>query len=421
VNQETIKLLIADDSPLVREVLRDVFQDTSISVIGEATNGEEAVKLTKELGPDIITMDVMMPVMDGLTAVEEIMAFTPTPILVFTSVPSTKDRDIPFEAIRRGALDVMEKPKDVLQANLPEFQDELINKIRLLSNIKVISHLKGRRRKPTSNDNISSLTLPGSATKSVAKSTPRQAPKPTRAPQTESDIALEHIATPEPTTKTTSTPSPQVNSVSDDKLLAIGASTGGPRAVMQILTELPHDYPAGIVLVQHIGAGFSTGFAEWLNKESKLTVQEASGGETIKPGLVLVAPGNSHMEIEGSKVVLTQNPPVNSCRPSADILLSSAAQCYGNKVLGLILTGMGKDGAVGMAAIKKAGGQTIAQDEETSIIFGMPKAAIDLGVIDYVLPISDISRRLIKLGKKPINQTDSHIKDKENVTIDSRN
>ncbi len=339
--KEMIRALIVDDSKTAREVIRDILaSDPGIKVVGEAKNGQEALEKVSELRPDIITMDVIMPVKDGLEAVGEIMAYKPTPILVLSSAAGDQEVNLAFKAIQLGALDVMAKPRGFTTWELPELKKELIAKVKLLARIKVISHPRGKKKRS------------------------------------------EKLA--------------RTRAADSAKIVAIGASTGGPQAIMTILKQLPADFPGGISIVQHIASGFSKGFAQWLDQESRLKVKEAEQGEQIKPGTVLLAPTDLHLEIINERVNLTDSPPVNSCRPSADKLFSSVAQCYGSKTIGVILTGMGKDGTKGIKEIKERGGITIAQDEQSSVIFGMPKEAISLNVIDHVLPLSEIGKELIR-------------------------
>jgi len=342
-----IKVLIVDDSRVVREVLKDILSDSGIEVIGEASDGKQAIDLARDLKPDLITMDVMMPVMDGLTAVEQIMAYYPTPILVFASSLNRKDVNIAFEAIQLGALDVVEKPDNLSTDGMKEMRGTLIHKIRLLSNIKVIRHIKGRRRNRI-------IEAP---------------PAIEKAPISEQKI----------------------------KVVAIGASTGGPKAVMSLFKQLPENLPTPILLVQHIGANFTQGFVDWLDRESPLNVKMAEEGEKIRSGTVFVGPGERHLETVGDHVKLTSGPMVNNCRPSVDVLFSSVAKSFGEQSLAVLLTGMGRDGAEGMLDIKKRKGTTIVQDEQSSTIFGMPKAAIELGVADKVVPLNDIPKEIVKI------------------------
>jgi len=342
-----IRALIVDDSRVIREVLKDILSGSEIEVVGEAANGQEALDLTHELKPDIITMDIMMPVMDGLTSVEHIMAERPTPILVFASSVNRKDVNIAFEAIQKGALDVMEKPESLSPDSFEKLRDTLVRKIRLLSNIKVIRHIKGRRRNRAAE--ISYLPRKAEAVKPGAK------------------------------------------------VLAVGASTGGPKAVMSILKSLPAELPVGVLLVQHIGASFTSGFVEWLNRDTALLVKVAEEGEKVEPGKVLVAPGEVHMEVEKERIRFSDGPMVHNCRPSVDVMFKSVARDYGPQAMAVLLTGMGRDGAEGLLAIKRRSGATLVQDEKSSVIFGMPKAAVELGAADKVVHLRDIPNEIVQL------------------------
>ncbi len=341
---ELIKVLIVDDSLLSRELLANLLRrDPAIQVVGMATNGVEAVNMTRDLKPDLITMDIFMPEMNGFQAIEHIMAYNPTPILVITSSVVKDGIDITFKALELGALDLIEKPAHAYGPEMTQKGKDLVEKVKLLSRIKVIRHIRGKRRK--------------------------LAPKPSeRLPGEQRSI------------------------------LAVASSTGGPKALHQIFSELPRDFPAGIVVVQHMSEGFVKGMTEWINMESKISVREAKDGERVVPGTALVAPGGRHMTVGQHRFIrLIDDPPLQGHRPSGTVLLESVAQNFGPQAVGLILTGMGSDGARGMKAIKENGGYTIAQDEKTSVVYGMPKAAVDMGAIDEVLPLERIPDELCKL------------------------
>ncbi|BCR06962.1 chemotaxis response regulator protein-glutamate methylesterase [Desulfuromonas versatilis] len=344
-----IKVLLADDARLVRLLLREMLaRDPQIVVVGEAANGREAVELTRKLAPDLVIMDVVMPVMDGLAAVREIMATCPTPILVLSATCSPGDGKTAFQAIRMGALDVMAKPEGGLQAS-EDFIGPLLEKVRLLAGVRVMHHFGGRRRREPS----AVPRLPGG---------PRS-------------------------------------------LVAIGASTGGPRALLTLLQKLPVECGARILVVQHIAKGFAPGFARWLDQESPFRVRLAHNGDQPEPGLVLVAPADQHMELRGGRVLLSGAPPVNSCRPSVDVLFRSLAEEGAAGVVGVLLTGMGQDGAAGMLALKEAGAYNIVQDEATSAVFGMPGAAIARGAAHRTLSLERIPAAVAALvgTREPFN------------------
>jgi two-component system chemotaxis response regulator CheB len=337
-----IQVLIADDSMLTRMVLRDLLaKDPEIRVIAEVGDGRQAVAETTRLRPDLVIMDVLMPVMDGLEAVIEIMASCPTPILVLSANVDPTDSRSAFSAIQHGALDVMEKPQGVVTEAFEEIAARLVEKVKFLARVKVIHHF--RRRRPA----LATITAPTGGPRDI---------------------------------------------------LAIGASTGGPKAVMRLMKELPRGSKARVLIVQHIARGFAPGFAEWLDRESSFRVRLARDGDPLEAGVALVAPNNVHMEVHGERVCMVDTPPVNCCRPSVDVLYRSlAGGALAPSVVAVLLTGMGRDGADGMAALKSRGSYTIAQDESTSAVFGMPKAAIALGVVDQTLPLPDIPAALAQL------------------------
>ena len=343
-----VRVLLADDSLLAREIIKDIFHTTKdIIVVGDAINGHEAVELTGQLKPDLIVMDLIMPEMDGLTAIEEIMARFPTPILVLSASLDDTEVSNSFVAIKKGALDVMEKPGGADFDPSGGFSTTIIEKARMLARIKVI-----RRRAISRPKALQVPPLPG------GKKT----------------------------------------------ILAIGASTGGPQAVMSIIKSLPADFKAATCIVQHIASSFAAGFAQWLDRESSIKVRIAVDGGEFKPGEVFVAPSDCHMTISNGVVRLSREAPVNCCRPSIDVLFNSLASEPGGQVVGVLLSGMGKDGAEGLARIKASGGLTIVQDEQSCAVFGMPKAAINLNAVDRILPLSDIpdaiSRIFNQVGKE---------------------
>jgi len=341
-----IRVLVADDSAFARDVIRELLNDDPrIVIAGEAANGADALEQTMSLKPDIITMDIQMPVMDGFEAIKQIMACAPTPILVLTSL---QDSDLAYKAVAFGALEVMEKPKLTLTA-----KNQLISKILFLSKVKVIRHLK---------DHVQILnTL-----------------------QTFSGMDKIIARKAQQTVKSCISGPPQA-------IIAIASSTGGPKALAVILSQIPANFPAAILIAQHIGAGFSSGLATWLGNISPLIVTIASHKEPVCASHVYIPPDNHHMEISKSgEILLSPKNEKTVYTPSADLLLSSVASFVKERAIGVVLTGMGRDGSSGIAAIYNGGGATIAQNEQSSIIFGMPKAAIETGCINKIVALEDI-------------------------------
>ena len=334
--EAVVRVLLADDSPLFREMLtRIVGAEPGFEVVAAARNGEEAARLVQALRPDVVTMDLQMPGADGFSGIARIMADVPTPILVLSSLPA---QAVGFQALSLGALDILEKPR--ADADLAAYGQLLRSRLRLLSGVKVIRHPRGLRR-------------PGA---------------PGRRAGTRADV------------------------------VAVGASLGGPRALATLLRRLPGDFAAPIAVVQHIADGFTEGLAAWLDQECALAVRVARDGDLLEAATVLVAPAGRHLLVGRSRVRLSDDPPVEGFRPSVTPLFLSAAQAHGPRACGVLLTGMGRDGADGLAELRRAGGHAIAQDETSSAIFGMPRAAIAAGAADQVLALDDIPRALLELA-----------------------
>lgn len=329
-----VRVLVVDDSDTARGMLKAFLaSDADIEVVGEAKDGREAVDMAGRLRPDIVTMDIYMPVMDGLEAIEHIMARHPVPILVVTGRSSS---DLAFNALSKGALEVMAKPD-------ADGAGDLAKKVKLLSKVKVITHMRGRKG---------------------------------------ADADLPKGAGP--------------SGLDDIGIVAIASSTGGPKALSVVLPELPADLPCPVVVAQHINEDFVSGLADWLGDISMVNVKVAEDGESIRRGTVYISPAGGHMELrEGGRVALVGKKPTDIYMPSCNLLLSSVADVYGAKSIGVILTGMGNDGTLGMRRIKEAGGVTIAQDEKTSAIYGMPREAVRSGCIDAVLPLEKIAGEII--------------------------
>ena len=338
-----IRVLVVEDSPLMCKILTTVLNsDPQILVAGVANNGKEAVELVPRLKPNIITMDIDMPVMDGFEATKQIMAYRPTPILIVSSSVFKLGMEKVFKAISHGALDVIDKSELELVGD-KKSGEILIAKIKFLTGVRVTDH----------------------------------------PPATFGD---------EQPVADLKAPRKRVS----DKIVAIVASTGGPQALLKILKRLPEDFPCGIVIVQHITSGFLSGLVDWLAKECKIKVKIGEDSEEIQAGVAYIAPDNLHMRVvAGGRISLSDEPQNRGHRPSGDVLLESVARTYGKGSLGAILTGMGRDGAIGMKAIKQSQGRTIAQNEKSCVVFGMPHAAIEMNVIDKVLPLERIAEEIV--------------------------
>jgi len=338
-----IRVLVVEDSPLMCKILTSMMNsDPKILVVAVANNGKEAVELVPRLKPDIITMDMDMPVMDGFEATKQIMAYYPTPILIVSSSVFRMGMERVFKAISHGALDVIDKSELEIVGN-KKSGEALIAKIKFLTGVRVLDHPLVKLQNERAVIDL----------------------KPFR------------------------------KKVSD-KIVALVASTGGPQALLKILQRLPEDFPCGIVIVQHITNGFLPGLVDWLNKECKIRVKIGEDSEEIRPGVAYIAPDNFHMKVEGGgKIGLSNEPSDGGHKPSGDVLLESVAKVYGKGSVGTILTGMGRDGVMGMKAIKQSYGKTIAQDEKSCVVFGMPNAAIEMDVVDKVLPLERIAEEIV--------------------------
>jgi two-component system chemotaxis response regulator CheB len=347
-----IRVLIAEDSAFVAEVLAGVLgSDPEIVVVGRARNGEEAVELARRLRPDVITMDVRMPVLDGIGATEAIMAEVPTPILIVSAAVDEKGTETAFEAIRAGAMDVVEKPRGAFSRDYLAMGAELLRRLKLVSRVRPVRR-PARRRKP----GAPPMDLPGPSGRG--------------------------------------------------RIVAVAASTGGPAAFSYILGQLPREFPWPLLAVQHIAPGFLDGFVRWLQTQTEMEVRTAEHGEWPRAGTVYFPPDGFHLGVDsGGRIVLDPSAPVDGHRPSATYLFRSVARSYGAQGIGVILTGMGEDGARGLLDLRREGGWTAAQDEATSVVAGMPGAAVDLGAAERVLPLERIPRAILGAGSVPHRRT----------------
>jgi two-component system chemotaxis response regulator CheB len=338
-----IRVLVVDDSALMRKIISDMLSDSpDIEVIARATNGEEAIEKVTRLMPDVVTMDIEMPVLDGLHALGYIMSECPTPVIMLSTESSA---DVTMTAFQYGAVDFIQKPTGNIIPDLSRIKEELIKKVKAAAGVKT-------------------TRLGFMDIKNITKRS-----------------------------------EPEVRLKKSRKIVVIGASTGGPRALQHVIPLLPSSLDAAILVVQHMPPGFTKSLAERLNMQSMIRVREAKEGDIVEPGIILIAPGDFHMVVKQQKqngktvevITLNKGQKVQGVRPSVDVLLNSVASLYGSDALGVILTGMGSDGCVGIMNLKKAGGKAIAEDESTCVVYGMPRAIIEHDLADFILPINRIA------------------------------
>lgn len=336
-----IRTVVAEDSPTVLELLVEVLQsDPEISIVGLATNGAEAVDRVLELAPDLVVMDINMPKMDGLEATREIMVREPTPILIVSSAASQRQLELSLSATQAGALHVLPKPEHPGSERFSEQCQQLVIMAKAMAAVKVV------RRWPSHT---------------------RPAPAPSRL----------------------------VRPAAPVRLVAIAASTGGPAALRRVLHDLPRDFAVPILVVQHIARGFANGFARWLGDGCRLRVKIAEDGEPLAARVVYIAPDDRHLAVDDqTRITLTDAPPVGGFRPSATHLFESVAKAAGATAAAVVLSGMGDDGVDGLHALYAAGGRVIAQDKNSSVVYGMAREAVRRGVVDMVLPLDAIAPQL---------------------------
>ncbi|WP_139063947.1 protein-glutamate methylesterase/protein-glutamine glutaminase [Thiorhodospira sibirica] len=350
-----IRVLIVDDSALIRRLLTEILSKAAdIEVVGTATDPYVARDRIKQLNPDVLTLDVEMPRMDGLTFLRNLMRLRPMPVVMVSSL-TEQGAEVTMQALELGAIDFVTKPKVDVAHSINDYADELIEKIRTAARASVRA-----------------LTAPHSP-----------------APRYSADAVLPK-ATASKHWRTT------------DRIFAIGASTGGTEAIKEVLLGLPPDAP-GTVIAQHIPAGFSAAFADRMNRQTNLTVKEAEDGDVVRPGHVFIAPGGRHLLLarDGARYIcrLNDGEPVNRHRPSVDVLFRSVAQAAGINACAAILTGMGNDGAQGLKELHDLGVYTVAQDEASSVVWGMPGEAVKLGAVNEVLPLQRVATALLKAVK----------------------
>ncbi len=347
---DKIRVLIVEDSFLMRKIISDILSsDPRFEVVDKARNGREALEKIFTLRPDVVTLDVNLPILDGLAVLQEIMKKQPTRVIMLSAY-TQQGAAATITALELGAVDFISKPSGEISLDLHKLKEEIVSKVKMAAEIDWETFLSMLKRP----------VIPRL----------RVEPKPFEI----------------------------------KKLVVIGASTGGPRSILQIMQVVPSDIPVSFLIVQHMPEGFTLSFAERISWESGIKAKEAEEGDVVLRGKAYVAPAGSHMVLrrfwdeEGNKlqIKLNQEPAVNFVRPSVSVTMSSAAEVFGSNVIGVILTGMGKDGLEGARRIKERGGFLIAQDKSTSVVWGMPKVVIDEGLADCVLPLSDIPAEIIK-------------------------
>ncbi len=375
-----IRVLIADDSAFMRMVLSDLFKKQSdFDVIDTAKNGKEAVEKVLKLKPDLLTLDINMPVMDGLQALEVIMKDCPVPVVMCSSL-TKEGADATIKALSLGAVDFINKTGGSV-SRIDTIETEIISKCRAAAGVRV-----SRLNAP-----FHSVAKPPSGPPAVHRI--NMPPRWTaHLPPLSKEPFYEH---PKLTIHSIPKEEPRVN---HNKLVVIGTSTGGPKALQTVIAGLPGNLPCGVLVVQHMPPGFTKSLAERLDEISQISVKEAGNRDIIERGHVYIAPGNYHMTValgaKGREIILNQDPPIGTLRPAADVLFNSVAS-LGKDIVSVILTGMGADGAAGMKAIKGHGGYVIAEAEETCVVYGMPKAVIDQGLADEVRALPEIAGAIV--------------------------
>ena len=345
---KSIKVLVIDDSALMRKLIPQMLErDDDIQCVGTAMDGEFGLKKIEELNPDVVTLDLDMPRMDGMETLRQITRRSKVAVIIVSS-HSTEGASATFKALALGALDFVAKPRENSPAQMEAISQELIGKIKVAAGAK--------------------------------NSLPKQ--------------KLPFLPDPQKVKKVLDKPKTQAS-----RIVAIGISTGGPNALQFLLSQLPENFPGGIVVVQHMPTGFTEMFAKRLNDCCNIEVKEAHSGDLVISGRALICPGNRHIRVKrmplGSMVVLNDDPPVNGHRPSCDVLFHSVANEWGNNAIGMIMTGMGEDGADGLGAMRAAGAMTVAQDEASCVVYGMPKAAIDRGSVQRTVSLDLMANTLI--------------------------
>lgn len=350
-----LRVVVIDDSPTVRGLLASILAEAGMNVLATGNDGADAVRLVNELRPDVITMDIRMPNMDGLEATRRIMREQPTPIVIVTGSMKHQDVELTFQAMRAGALAVVNKPG----LSDPQTCEKVVQTVRTMSGVHVIHHWGQTQA----------------------------APKKAKA---NADEGITRFV--------------DISRCAEIKMIGIASSTGGPSALVAVLGDLPADYPLPILAVQHVSPGFTSGLAEWLGSVTKMQVDIGTHGDRLKPGTITFAPDDYHLQAnQRGEIELSHGPAYKGLRPSANPLFESLARHYGKKSVGIILTGMGDDGANGMELLHQAGGLTVAQNKESCVVYGMPHEAVLRNAIDAQMNLEEIALFLKRIGEAKIN------------------
>jgi two-component system chemotaxis response regulator CheB len=371
-----IRVLVADDSPSFRAVLRAILEAApEIEVVAEAVDGDEAVRLTARLRPDVVTMDVRMPGKDGLSAIAEIMERAPTPVVVVSAEIGPENQQVSFRALALGAIEVLRKPSSVEPGVFEADADAIRTAVRAMHGLKLVT------RHPRSRGS------PGG---------PAAAPSRAAHPALTPPAVLPALTPSRPLARAdlSSGPAPRL----PVRAVGLVASTGGPPALARLLAGLPGDFPASILVVQHIASGFEAGLVQWLARETALRVKLAEHGEPLRPGTVYLAGQGRHLTALVGTAFLDDGPPVRGFRPSGTVLLASLAREFGATAAGVILTGMGDDGVAGLVALGERGGATLAQGPASAVVFGMPREAIERGAA-RALELDELAPALVRLAQ----------------------
>ncbi|MFN3690048.1 MAG: chemotaxis response regulator protein-glutamate methylesterase [Fimbriimonadales bacterium] len=350
-----IRVLVVDDSLFMRRMLSDLLaQDSGIEVVGTARDGQQGLELARALKPDVITLDVEMPVMDGVAMLQRLMAEQPTPVVMVSSL-TRAGAEVTLRCLELGAVDFVTKPSGAISLDIYKVSSQIIEKVKAAARVP-------RHR-------LAGLSSSGER-QNLAEKFPRR-----------DDLAVRRATAP---SKATSLP-----------LVVIGASTGGPRALSLLMSQLPPDFHAPMLIIQHMPEGFTRSFAERLDRLSHVQVREAQEGDRLQHGVAYLAPGGHHLQLlHGGQLHLSDEPPLHGVRPAVDITLLSIAQNYFGSVVVAILTGMGTDGATGVRALHAKGARILAEDESSCVVFGMPRAAIQTGCVHHIVPLEQMAQRI---------------------------